>query len=225
MFRDIIPSPETQSASNAPDSSNSSSSSDSDHDAGLCVQPKTTAASSVKLRKSLYKKEMLQKLEVALTRFDQVRFRLNRLGKRRSLHEIFERNRHFYYPQRLWIAFALAVVGIVFFFALYIFLTFRFIELLISFRIQIMNILAQINAFIGAAPTFLRLMTATFLQGLAGLSTLVSSTVSYLLILSGSSTALGDIGLPEGLTKELPAVVSAFMQSESSAATAASAQV
>jgi hypothetical protein len=172
MFRDILPSHETLPVSGTSDLSNSSGLSYLVHDAESCVQPETAAKSSVELRKSFFKKQTIQKLDVALSRFEHVRFRLNRLGKRRSLHEIFEKNRHFYYPQRLWIAFALAIVGISFFFALYLYLTSRFIGLLLSFRIEITNILAQINGFIGAAPTFQQLMTTSLLQGLAGLPTL-----------------------------------------------------
>jgi ABC-type siderophore export system fused ATPase/permease subunit len=106
--------------------------------------------------------------ETAIARFEQVRFRLARLGKSRSLHEIFERNRHFYYPQRLWIALLLSIVGIVFFCAVYMYFTFQFTQLLISFRIQITNIMAQINSFLGSAPSYLRLMTSTLYEGLEG---------------------------------------------------------
>jgi hypothetical protein len=130
-------------------------------------EQKDIAETSInRLEGSLAKR--VHRREAVMTRFEQVRFRLARLGKSRSLHEIFERNRHFYYPQRLWIALLLSIVGIVFFCAVYMYFTFKFTQLLISFRIQITNILAQINSFLGSAPSYLRLMTSTLLQGLAG---------------------------------------------------------
>jgi len=111
-------------------------------------------------------------VELAIKRFEQVRFRLARLGKSRSLHEVFERSRHFYFPQRLWIAFSVTNVGIIFFFAAYMYFIRFLCVALTSLRISFMNVLAQFNGFIAAAPTYLKLMmsNANSLQGLAGAS-------------------------------------------------------
>jgi hypothetical protein len=115
------------------------------------------------------KKSMSDRVEAAKVRFEQIRFRLARLGRGRSLHEVFERDRHFYYPQRLWIAFALTLVGTVFFFALFMFSISEFCKVLVSWRIQILNIIAQIDGFIGAAPTYVQLMSSGLVRGLAGM--------------------------------------------------------
>ena len=109
------------------------------------------------------------RVEAAKEKFEQFRFKLARLGRGRSLHEVFERDRHFYYPQRLWIAFALTLVGTVFFFALFMFSISEFCKVLVSWRIQILNIIAQIDGFIGAAPTYLQLMSSGLVRGLAGM--------------------------------------------------------
>ena len=82
------------------------------------------------------KKSMSDRVEAAKVRFEQIRFRLARLGRDRSLHEVFERDRHFYYPQRLWIAFSLSLVGTVFFFALFMFSISEFCKVLVSWRIK-----------------------------------------------------------------------------------------
>ncbi len=110
----------------------------------------------------------VRRREAVMTRFEQVRFRLARLGKNHSLHELFESNRHFYYPQRLWIALSLSTVGIVFFCAVYMYFTSVFIQLLISFRVQSTNILARVNGFLGSAPSYLRLMSSTLIPDLTG---------------------------------------------------------
>jgi len=116
-------------------------------------------------------------IDVAITRFEQARRRLARLGKHRSdrsLHEAFERTRHFYYPQRLWIAFSVANVGIVFFFAVYMFGIKALCVTFSSYRMNIMKLVAQINGFIGAAPTYLQVMLGNVnsLQDLGGASNL-----------------------------------------------------
>jgi hypothetical protein len=113
-------------------------------------------------------RNMSDRVEAAKVRFEQIRFKLARLGRGRSLHEVFERDRHFYYPQRLWIAFSLSLVGTVFFFALFMFSISEFCKVLVSWRIQILNIIAQIDGFIGAAPTYLQLMSSSLVSGLAG---------------------------------------------------------
>ncbi len=115
--------------------------------------------------------------DVAVTRFEQARRRLARLGKHRSdisLHEVFERSRHFYFPQRLWIAFSVANVGIVFFFAVYMFGIKALCVKFSSYRMDIMKLFAQINGFIGAAPTYLQVMLGNVnsLQDLGGASNL-----------------------------------------------------
>ena len=115
------------------------------------------------------KKKIVDLAQIAILRIEQVRFKLARLGKSRSLHEVFEGNRHFYYPQRLWIAFALTLVGTVFFFALFMFSISEFCKVLVSWRIEILNIIAQIDGFIGAAPTYLQLMSSGLVRGLAGM--------------------------------------------------------
>ena len=109
-------------------------------------------------------------VDVAMMKFEQLRFRLARLGKSRSLHEVFETTRHFYYPQRLWIAFSVANVGAVFMYAVYMHGT-RYVCIeLTSFRIQLMSLLAKIGGFLGAAPQYLDLMmkNVNALQGLTG---------------------------------------------------------
>ena len=109
-------------------------------------------------------------VKAATTRFEQIRFRLSRLGKSRSLHEVFERPRHFYFPQRLWIAFSVSNVATVFFFALYMFGINALCAALTSYRIQFLNILAQLKGFVSAAPTYLKLMSdkAGLLQDVTG---------------------------------------------------------
>ena len=116
------------------------------------------------------KQQQARDTDVAITRFEQVRFRLARLGKSRSLHEVFERSRHFYFPQRLWIAFSVSNVGIVFILAVYMFGVKAACIALAAFRIQIMTLLALINGFVGAAPAYLELMlgNTNALQGAAG---------------------------------------------------------
>ena len=116
------------------------------------------------------KQQQARDMDVAITRFEQVRFRLARLGKSRSLHEVFERSRHFYFPQRLWIAFSVSNVGIVFSLAAYMYGVKAACSALTAFRIQIMSVLALINGFVGAAPAYLELMlgNANALQGAAG---------------------------------------------------------
>ena len=90
---------------------------------------------------AISKQQQARDTDVAITRFEQVRFRLARLGKSRSLHEVFERSRHFYFPQRLWIAFSVSNVGIVFILAVYMFGVKAACSALIVFRIQIMTLL------------------------------------------------------------------------------------
>jgi len=159
--------------------------------------------------------------QAAITRFEQVQFRLTRLGKSRSLHEIFERTRHFYYPQRLLIACSVSNVGIVFVFAVYMFGIKALCVALTSLRIQFMNLLAQINGFIGAAPSYLQLMLndVNSLQVLAGASFLFKHARScrYLAFLGTAADSADDVGLPAG--------VSAYLQQGAKSATAASSQV
>ncbi len=114
------------------------------------------------------KKKISDLAQIAFLRIEQVRFKLARLGKSRSLHDVFEGNRHFYYPQRLLISFSLSLVGAVFFLAVFMFLVSESCKVLTSWRQQILNILAQVDSFIGAAPTYLKLMSSGLVSGLAG---------------------------------------------------------
>jgi hypothetical protein len=114
------------------------------------------------------KKKISHLVQIAFLRIEQTRFKLARLGKSRSLHEVFERNRHFYYPQRLLISFSLTLVGAVFFLAVFMYSVSESCKVLSSWRKQILNILAQIDSFIGAAPTYLNLMSSGLVSGLAG---------------------------------------------------------
>ena len=120
------------------------------------------------------KKKILDLAQIAFLRIEQVRFKLARLGKSRSLHEVFEGNRHFYYPQRLLISFSLSLVGAVFFLAVFMYLISESCKVLTSWRKQILNILAQVDSFIGAAPTYLKLMSSGLVSGLAGALTWVN---------------------------------------------------
>jgi hypothetical protein len=160
-------------------------------------------------------------VDVAISRMEQIRFKLRRLGKSRSLHEIFERSRHFYYPQRLWIAFSVANVGMVFLFAVYMYGVKALCLVLSSLRISIMNLLAQINGFIGAAPTYIQLMmnNVNSIRELAGASHLCWPCCSRCYItLSGSNIdAVDGSGLPAGLFS--------YLQQGANSATAASDQV
>ena len=120
------------------------------------------------------KKKISDLAQIAFLRIEQVRFKLARLGKSRSLHEVFEGNRHFYYPQRLLISFSLSLVGAVFFLAVFMYLISELCKILTSWRKQILNILAQVDSFIGAAPTYVKLMSSGLVSGLAGALTSVS---------------------------------------------------
>jgi hypothetical protein len=66
---------------------------------------------------------------------------------------------NFYYPQRLWIAFGVTNVGLVFLLIGYYFLLGRFRDFLNSFRMQVSEVLSQSNSFVAAAPGFLEQMT------------------------------------------------------------------
>jgi hypothetical protein len=94
-----------------------------------------------------------------LTKLEQFRVKIFGLGEVHSLHKAFEGNKHFYYPQRLWIAFALSNVALVFLLVIYYFGLNVLCEALHDFRLQIMDILAQSNSFVVAAPVFLEQMT------------------------------------------------------------------
>jgi hypothetical protein len=168
-------------------------------------------------------------VDVAMIKFEQLRFRLARLGKSRSLHEVFETTRHFYYPQRLWIAFSVANVGAVFMFAVYI-RGFRYVCIeLTSFRIQFMSLLAKIGGFLGAAPQYLDLMmrnlnalqglTLNALQGLTGGLDVFALAYcnSYHVDIGSAAEAIDDTGLPAG--------VSAYLQQAANSANTASDQV
>ena len=161
LLHDIIPSGKNASLITSTESENAS-------DEESTIIAKDGAQSSVK-PSAKSEKNMPERIEAAKVRFEQIRFKLARLGRGRSLHEVFERDRHFYYPQRLWIAFSLTLVGTVFFFALFMFSISEFCKVLISLRIQILNIIAQIDGFIGAAPTYLQLMSSGLVRGLAGM--------------------------------------------------------
>jgi hypothetical protein len=160
-------------------------------------------------------------VDVAMMKFEQLRFRLARLGKSRSLHEVFETTRHFYYPQRLWIAFSVANVGAVFMFAVYMHgIRYVCIELT-SFRIQLMSLLAKIGGFLGAAPQYLDLMMKNLnsLQGFTGGLGVISLVYcsSYHVYIGSAAEAIDDTGLPAG--------VSAYLQQAANSANTASDQV
>jgi hypothetical protein len=65
---------------------------------------------------------------------------------------------HFYFPQRLWIAFSVTNVGLVFFLVLYHFALNAFCGLLDSFRQQMTDLSSQSDSLIAAAPAFLEQM-------------------------------------------------------------------
>ena len=96
---------------------------------------------------------------VLLTKLEQFRVKIFGLGEAQSLHKAFEGNKHFYYPQRLWIAFVLSNVALVFLLVMYHFGLNILCEALHDFRLQVMDILAQSNSFVVAAPVFLEQMT------------------------------------------------------------------
>ena len=93
------------------------------------------------------------------TKLEQFRYKIFGSGKAHSLHEVFEGNKHFYFPQRLWIAFVLSNVALVFLLVMYHFGLNILCEALHDFRLQVMDILAQSNSFVVAAPVFLEQMT------------------------------------------------------------------
>ena len=95
------------------------------------------------------------------TKLEQFRIKILGLGKDHALHEVFEGNKHFYFPQRLWIAFVLSNVALVFLLVMYHFGLEVLVGVLLDFRLQIMDILAQSNSLVSAAPVFLEQMTKT----------------------------------------------------------------
>ena len=95
------------------------------------------------------------------TKLEQFRIKTFGLGKAHELHEVFQGNKHFYFPQRLWIAFVLSNVALVFLLVMYHFVLEVFVGVLHDFRLQIMDILAQSNSLVSAAPVFLEQMTKT----------------------------------------------------------------
>jgi hypothetical protein len=92
-------------------------------------------------------------------RLEQLRFKRSQLGDAHSLHVLFEGREHFYYPQRLWIAFSVSIVGLVFVLVVYYFGLRQLSEFLDELRLDIMNFLAQSNSIVTAAPAFLEQMT------------------------------------------------------------------
>jgi hypothetical protein len=92
-------------------------------------------------------------------RLEQLRFKRSRSGDSHSLHVVFEGREHFYYPQRLWIAFSVSIVGLIFVLVVYYFGLRTLCEILDEIRLDIMNFLAQSNSIVTAAPAFLEQMT------------------------------------------------------------------
>jgi hypothetical protein len=66
---------------------------------------------------------------------------------------------HFYFPQRLWIAFSVTNVGLMFFMLAYHFALKAICVHLNSFRLQMTDLLSQSDSLIAAAPAFLEQMT------------------------------------------------------------------
>jgi hypothetical protein len=112
--------------------------------------------------------DQTQRTKCAVSQCEKFRFFLKRQGKKSLFHDNTERTWYFNYPQRLWIALSLTIVGIVSFFPVYIFFISKFCEALISYRMQVSNILARIQSFVAAAPMFLELMTSN-IEGLTGM--------------------------------------------------------
>jgi hypothetical protein len=90
--------------------------------------------------------------------------------KKSLSHDFLEKMCYFNYPQRLWIAFSVTAVGIVFFFAAYMYFINMFCETMISYRMQISNVLSRIKSFVGAASMYLQLITSNIgdIKGLRG---------------------------------------------------------
>jgi hypothetical protein len=105
--------------------------------------------------------------KVAVSQCEKFSFFFKSRGKKSLSHDTTERTWYFSYPQRLWIALSLTIVGVVSFLPVYIFFISKFCEALVSYRMQVSNILARIQSFVAAAPMFLELMTSN-IEGLTG---------------------------------------------------------
>ena len=117
------------------------------------------------------RKNMTQRMNVFVSKCNRICGWLLRHKERKSLlHDSLERTCYFNFPQRLWIAFSVTVVGIVSFFAVYMYFTTMFCEALISYRMQISNVLSRIKSFVGAASVYLELVTSNigYIEGLRG---------------------------------------------------------
>ena len=92
-------------------------------------------------------------------RSEQLRFKRSRSGDSHLLHVVFEGREHFYYPQRLWIALSVSIVGLIFVLVVYYFGLRTLCEFADELRLEILNFLAQSNSIVTAAPAFLEQMT------------------------------------------------------------------
>ena len=105
--------------------------------------------------------ERAHRSKVAVSQCEKFCFFVKSQGKKSLFRDNIEKTWDFHYPQRLWIALSLTIVGIISFFPFYMFFVSKFCEALISYRMQASNILVRIQSFVAAAPMFLELMTSS----------------------------------------------------------------
>jgi hypothetical protein len=116
------------------------------------------------------RKNMAQHMNGFVSKCNRICGWLKHKEKKSLSHDSLEKMCYFNYPQRLWIAFSVTSVGIVFFLAAYMYFITIFCEAMISYRMQISNVLSQIKSFVGAASMYLQLITSNIgdLEGLRG---------------------------------------------------------
>jgi hypothetical protein len=92
-----------------------------------------------------------QTQHVKIAKCNQIRVWLSRKVDKYLVHDKPEKTRVFYYPQRLWIAFSLTIVGIISVFSVYVYLISNLCETLIFYRLQVAEVLSRIQGVIGAS--------------------------------------------------------------------------